>query len=255
MPKLDLFALYARTGLLLDVATRSAVFLARNDELTPQGSRARLNEYADTYGWNDAAAGIRAAVAAARAAAQGWTADATAQHMPTAGSDAAKVAAELEAARLLARGGEGVALVAALLELPATPGRTIALNELVARGETTREAIAAHWPEARAARSSARNVAVALAEIDAAVTHYAELLDGTRSPQAVEYRSMLPVYVEREAVPRHLDVAEPVNLAEPRMPQGVAAAVPPVLDAVDNSRHLKAQPGTEKQHGRYTPQQ
>lgn len=246
MTTLNMTTLYARTGLLLDVATRSAVFLSRNDELTPQGRLARLNEYATRYGWADAADGIRQAVAAARAAAEGWTTAAVAEHMPTADTDAAQVAAELAAARLLAR-GEGGELAADLLKLPASPGRTIALEELQARGAVTRATIAAQLPGVAATRQRTRHLAAALAEIEAAVAQYTDLLEGTRTAQAVTYRSLLPVYLERGVVDEHLDVAAAVNLPQPRMPEGVQAAVPSQVHSTmaDLDKQLGAQDALE----------
>lgn len=253
MPTVKMMELYTATGKLLDTASRTAAWLAGNDDLTPQGRLSKLKGYAETCAWTETAESVRAAVDAVRAAAEEWGEAAMAEYMPTAETDAARVAAELEAARLLARGGDGGALAQELMALPVSPGRTIALEELVARGAVARDTLAAQWPGVREVRTTRRHVETAMAEIEDGLEAFEELMAGGL-PQNVVYRSLMLTYLERGVVPEVVDVEPVVRLASPRVPAGLAglSSLEPVMQHTADvlERHGGGQPELDaKVHG------
>lgn len=211
MATLNLTQLDNQALALVNAVVQSARKVNNDPDLTTDGKRKQLEGWANQYKWRDIAAALTRNIERAVDAAKGLTADAAATYLPTAdpADTNARMLAEMEAQRLLSRRTKWEIDAAFILarDVDPSPGRTLALEELEARGVITHDQMLSMIPGTAETRRVAGSIAAALAEIGDGVTQAVQVLDGTRSPQSVTYRSMMPFYIEREAIPATLDVA------------------------------------------------
>lgn len=226
MATLNLTQLDNQALALVNAVVQSARKVNSDPDLTTDGKRKQLEGWANQYKWRDIAAALTRNIERAVDAAKGLTADAAATYLPTADSTDtnARMLAELETQRLLDRqtNWDINAVFILARDVDPSPGRTLALQELEARGVITHDQILAMIPGTAETRRTAGSISAALAEIGDGVAQAVQVLDGNRTPQSVLYRSMMPFYIERQAIPATLDVSTLATMDTARPIPGAA---------------------------------